>query len=267
MEQIEIMEENPIHQRFGKAAHTYHQDAEIQKKVAEGLMASLRPWKGILPQGPILEVGAGTGFLSEMILDEFPDRKVAITDASREMVLFAHEDLYDRGVEIDHAMFMPFDVDRDELGEGEYSLIITSFAAQWFKDTALGFSKLARALKPGGLLLAAFPGNKSFPEWYEACLETGLPFTANALPDTEEVVIKLSMDPVQVDFYENTLTQTFESSKEFFQHLKDIGAASSKSGKSLSAKQLKILMNHWDSKSEKVNISWHTVYLVAKKED
>lgn len=266
MKDIEILEENPIHKRFGESALIYHQEAEIQKKVTEGLIASLRPWKEILPSGPILEVGAGTGFLTELLLEEFPERKIAVTDASREMVLFAHEDLYEKGAALDNAMFMPFDVDVDTLGENEYSLIISSFAAQWFKDTALGLSKLAQALKPGGLLLVSFPGNKSFPEWYEACLETGLPFTANALPDTEEVVIKLSMDPVQVDFYENTLTQTFPSSRDFFYHLKDIGASSSKRGKSLSPKQLKVLMDHWDSKGEDVKVSWHTVYLVAKKE-
>lgn len=266
MKNIEIMEENPIHKRFGESAIIYHQEAEIQKKVAEGLIASLRPWKEILPSGPILEVGAGTGFLSEMLLSEFPNRKLAITDASREMILYAHEDLYEKGLELDNAMFMPFDVDQDDLGEGEYSLIISNFAAQWFKDTAIGLSKLTQALKPGGLLLVSFPGNKSFSEWYQACLETGLPFTANALPDTEEVVIKLSMDPVQVDFYENTLTQKFPSAQDFFFHLKDIGASSSKTGKSLSPKQLKILMNHWDSKGEDVTVSWRTVYLVAKKE-
>ena len=48
-----------ISEQFGKAAATYHQEARIQKKVADGLVSSLRPWKDILPEGPIFEVGCG----------------------------------------------------------------------------------------------------------------------------------------------------------------------------------------------------------------
>jgi len=98
------------------------------------------------------------------------------------------------------------------------------------------------------------------------CLETGLPFSANPLPDTEEVVIKLSMEDVQVDYYENSLHQKFKSSYDFFKHIKSIGASVSKTGKQLSVKAFKILNDHWNNKARgDVNIEWHIVYIAAKK--
>lgn len=251
-----------VNQSFSKAAQNYHEQAEIQKKVAEGLTASVRPWKDIIPPGPILEVGCGTGFLTERIIAEFPNRKFVVTDVSEEMLRFTSNRLTSN--EID---FKVLDVDRIEDPKPEYALIVSNFTAQWFEDTAIGLEKLTNMLKPGGLLLTAFPGNHSFDEWYACCLELGLPYTANPLPDVEEVVVKLSLGPVQIDYYENDLFQHFNSSMDFFRHLKEVGVATSTTGKSLSPKQLKLLTKFWDKKTEEqIKAKWHVVYLAVKKD-
>lgn len=252
---------------FSKAAANYHRKAEIQKKVASGLLSSLKPWKGILPEGPFLEVGCGTGFLSKLLVKEFPEREIHLTDASIGMIDFAKEYLEEEGVLTSKVSFGELNADEFEGGDETYSLVISNFAAQWFGDTAMGIEKLTTMLKPGGLILCSFPGNHSFKEWYDCCLELGLPFTANALPNVEEVVIKLSMGPVQIDYYENDLQQNFTNSIDFFRHLKEIGVASSTSGKRLSAKQMKLLTDFWDEKkSNNININWHVVYLAGKKD-
>jgi malonyl-CoA O-methyltransferase len=256
-----------IAETFSRAAEKYHEHAEIQKKVANGLVSSLLPWKNTLPQGPILEVGCGTGFLSEQLIKEFPDREVILTDISDGMLQFCSSRLKKEGLVSDTINFQSLDVNTISDETEKYSLIISNFVAQWFSDTAIGLEKLSKQLKPGGLLLCTFPGNHSFNEWYSNCLELGLPFTANPLPDVEEVVIKLSMNPLQIDYYENDLFQEFDNSMEFFKHLKEIGVRKSKTGKQLTAKQLKLLTNFWDEKvSNEVKIKWHVVYLAAKKE-
>lgn len=252
-----------LNQSFSKSAEFYHKNAEIQRKVAEGLTASVRPWKDIIPTGPILEVGCGTGFLSELMIAEFPKREFVISDASDKMIEFTRQRL--EGSE--NVSFEVLNVDDIHNPEPKYSLIISNFAAQWFDDTAIGLEKLTKLLNPGGLLLTAFPGNHSFMEWYECCLELGLPYTANPLPDVEEVVVKLSLNPVQVDYYENDLFQDFNSSMEFLKHIKDIGAGVSNTGKSLSAKQLKLLTKFWDEKTNnQIKAKWHVIYLAVKKD-
>ena len=256
-----------IAETFSEAAEQYHQKADIQQKVANGLISSLLPWKDTLPAGDILEVGCGTGFLSEQIIKEFPDRKKLITDVAPGMLSFCENQLAEKGLLNDSVTFKTLNVDEISDSEPKYSLIVSNFAAQWFKDTSIGLEKLSALLVPGGLLLCTFPGNHTFEEWYSNCLELGLPFTANAFPDVEEVVIKLSMNPVQVDYYENDLYQEFDDSMDFFKHLKEIGVRKSKTGKQLTAKQLKLLTKFWDKKvSNEVKVKWHVVYLAAKKD-
>lgn len=260
--QTQVSLSKNVAREFGRSAKHYHQKAEIQKKVAEGLVASLLPWKDILPQGPILEVGCGTGFLTGMMVDQFPDGEFVITDASDEMVNFAKKELG----ESEKCSFEVLNVDAIENPQPTYACIISNFAAQWFSDPAIGLEKLGQLLLPGGLLLVSFPGNQSFPEWYQNCLKLGLPYTANPLPDVEEVVIKLSVGPFQIDYYENDLHQKFDDAFEFFKHIKQIGAGYSVSGKSLTGKQLKLLVNHWNEKESPVSVKWHIVYLAAKKD-
>lgn len=248
---------------FSKSVEKYHLKADIQKKVAEGLRASIQPWKEIIPPGPILEVGCGTGFLSELIVEEFPAREFVVTDASSEMIAFTRERM--RTSEL--VRFEKLNVDEIENPEAGYSLIVSNFAAQWFEDTAVGLERLTKLLNPGGIMVVAFPGSHSFMEWYECCLELGLPFTANPLPDVEEVVVKLSLNPVQVDYYENDLYQDFSSSIDFFRHIKEIGAGTSMSGKHLSTRQLKLLTSFWDNKTNnQIKAKWHVVYLAVKKD-
>lgn len=252
-----------VAKEFGKSIQNYHSKATIQRKVAEGLIVSLRPWKDIVPSGPILEVGCGTGFLTEQVIEEFPSRDILITDASDEMVSFVKQSVG----ESDTRRFEVLNVNDIEETEEKYALIISNFAAQWFSDTAIGLEKLSNMLLPGGLLLVAFPGNQSFMEWYECCLELGLAYTANPLPDIEEVIVKLSLGPLQIDYYENDLMQDFDSSLEFLKHIKEIGAGKSVTGKSLSYKQLKLLTDFWDKKANnKIKAKWHIAYLAAKKD-
>nr|WP_290876625.1 methyltransferase domain-containing protein [Gracilimonas sp.] len=253
-------------QTFGKAAQNYHQEADLQRRVAKGLIASLIPWKGAIPPGPILEVGAGTGLLTADLIREFPNRTIIVSDASPQMLDYCKAQLTEQELPLSDIKFKHLDVNDYKAYTPEYGLIISNFAAHWFKDPSLGLQNLSRALLPGGIMLGSFPGNHSFPKWYEYCLELGIPHTANPLPDVEEVAVKLSMEDMQIDYYENDLYQEFDSSLNFFRHLKSIGSSTSTLDKSLSHKQFKLLVNHWDNKSEgKVNIKWHVVYLAAKK--
>ncbi|WP_421774597.1 methyltransferase domain-containing protein [Gracilimonas sp.] len=265
---MEITEEKDISRvarNFGNAAESYHQEAEIQKKVADGLISSLLPWRELLPPGPILEVGCGTGFLTHRLVEHFPEKEFVITDASPEMLQFCKTELDKSGLLTDKHQFQVLDANEFINTEEEYSMVISNFAPQWFKDTSLVLESLSESIKPGGLLLCSFPGNHTFEQWYEYCLELGLPYTANPLPDVEEVVVKLSMGPMQIDYYEDDLFQEFDASINFFRHLKRIGAAENVKGNSLTTKQFRLLLNHWDQKTSG-KIKWHVVYLAAKKD-
>ncbi|MFP8488285.1 methyltransferase domain-containing protein [Gracilimonas sp. Q87] len=250
---------------FEKATDTYDEYAEIQNKVADGLIASLIPWKEAVPSGPILEVGCGTGFVTEKLIQQFPDREIIVTDASKRMLDKCKQKLQRTGIEHSKVSFKILNADDYNIEKDSFGLIISGFTPHWFKDTSLALQNLSEGLIPGGFLLCSFPGNHTFPGWYEKCLELGLPHTANPLPDVEEIVVKLSMGPIQIDYYENDLYKEFEHSLEFFRYLKKTGESYSILGKSLSYKQFKLLIDHWD-KTEDIKMKWHIVYVAAKRE-
>ncbi|MGK7371395.1 MAG: methyltransferase domain-containing protein, partial [Candidatus Halalkalibacterium sp. M3_1C_030] len=175
-----------VAENFGRSVSDYHKQAEVQKEVADRLIASLEPWRDILPPGPILEVGCGTGFVTQGLVDLYPKREKIITDLSEQMVDFCKE----RFKSAENISFHSLNAEELEADESTYAMTVCGFAAQWFKDPALTLGRMMEATQPGGLLLASFPGNESFPEWKKHCRDLGIPFTGNALPDTEEMVVK-----------------------------------------------------------------------------
>ena len=248
---------------FGEAASYYDEHAEIQKSVAKRLIASLEPWRDILPSGPIIELGCGTGFVTEGLAEMYPQKEIEVTDLSEQMVEFCRQKFGDRGnltFRIQDAENIPYD-------EPHYAMTISGFTPQWFKDPAQTLGHWLEITKPGGLLLTSFPGNESFPEWQNHCEELGLPFTGNTLPDVEEMVVKMSVGPAQVDFYEDTITANYESAKDFFRDLKRLGAGVQRSGRSLTPKELSLLIEHWDSSTDgDIKVSYHLVFLAVKRD-
>lgn len=248
---------------FGSSASYYDKHAEVQKEVAERLIASLQPWRDIIPPGPIIELGCGTGFVTGGLSEMYPRREIEVTDLSKGMVDFCRQKYSGR----ENLSFRVQDAENPPYEEPHYSMTVCGFSAQWFRDPARTLGQWLEATKPGGLLLASFPGNESFPQWRKKCEELGIPFTGNNLPDVEEMVVKMSVGPAQVDYYEDTITRRFESAADFFRQLKRLGAATQIEGRNLSAKELSLLIDHWDSSVEgAVEVSYHLVFLAVKRD-
>lgn len=252
-----------IIERFSESVDYYDEHATIQKKTAERLANALQPWKYSLPEGPIIEVGAGTGFFSKHLIEMYPGRELILSDISDEMVHFCEN----KFSESKHVSFQTVDVETVDWPENQYSLIAGNFVAQWLKHPAEVMSKMTQSLKPGGFLLMSFPGSESFPQWRKYCLDLGIPFTANRLPDIEEVVVKLSMGPVKVDYYEDQSNEEYNSVYEFYDHLKRSGTATSINGKKISAKQLELLNNYWkEQNGGKIYVHYHTAFIAVKRD-
>lgn len=267
MSRIENPFKTSIQQAFDQSAPHYHEAANVQRQCAERLIASLKPWINILPPGPVLEIGCGTGFLTDGLVDLLPDRQMLITDLSSNMVDICERRYLEKHPGQNGVAFSTLDAEDPNAIDRKYALITHNFAAQWFRDTAYSMGGLLDKLRPGGIMLAALPGNDSFPEWKLASEVAGVPFTANKMPETEELVVKLSMGPHQVDYYEDTVTDTFDSALDFFRHLKTIGAHTDTSENALDRAQFKALIDAWNSISrDKVKVSYHVIFVAVKKE-
>ena len=254
-----------IIQSFSSAAEGYEAAAEVQRECAKRLARSIEPWREMIPPGPLLELGCGTGYLSRKLVDLFPDRPLTITDISSTMLERCKQSVKPAGAE--QCRFEVMDADNLPETEQQWAMITHNFVAQWFQDPAFVMEQHLAACKPGGLMVAAFPGNESFPEWKKVCKQADIPYTGNELPNVEELGVKLSLGPCQIDFYEDTITQKFDSAIDFFRSIKGVGAATNRSEKKLSAAQFRRLISHWEEGRDRpITVSWHIIFLAVKKD-
>ena len=123
-------------------ARTYDRSSAPQQSWASEVLARL---DGIAPGATALDVGCGTGRVTQALLELVPQGRVLALDASEEMVALARGRLEDR------AEVWCQDVLDLELG-APVDVIVSTAALHWVPDHDRLWVRLARALRPGGRL-------------------------------------------------------------------------------------------------------------------
>jgi malonyl-CoA O-methyltransferase len=254
-----------IAQSFGQAAAIYHTQASLQQDCATKLLQILDLWE--VPAGKILEVGCGTGFLTQGLCDRFPNHPLQVTDFSAEMLAFCQAHLQ-IGDDCAPVSFQQMDGEKLETEE-TYSLIIANFVIQWFTQPVETLRLWLKRLQPHGVLWLAFPTCHSFPEWREECEALQIPFTANELPDSQELVKALSSFSQDSYLQEVFLHTSHQDAGDFLRGLKAIGAGVNTSGQKLSAAEMKRLIRHWNNAVKDhqgvLQVHHHVAFLLIRR--
>jgi malonyl-CoA O-methyltransferase len=253
-----------IAQRFGQAAAIYHSQASLQQHCAMKLLEVLALWD--VPPGQILEVGCGTGFLTQGLCDRFPQHSLQVTDLSAEMLDFCQAHLKIRGA----VSFQQMDGEKLETEE-TYGLIVASFVIQWFKQPVETLRLWLERLQPNGILCLAFPTCRSFPEWRQMCESLHIPFTANDLPNPQDLIEGLSKLVQDSYLQEEFFHTSHQDASDFFRGMKSIGAGVNTSGQQLSTAEMKRLIRYWNDvvKSDKpgsiLQVHHHVAFLLLRR--
>jgi trans-aconitate 2-methyltransferase len=123
-------------------AQTYDATSAPQQSWAAAVVARLA---GIAPDATVLDVGCGTGRVTEALLELVPRGRVLAIDASADMVALARRRLGDR------AKVWCQDALELEL-RAPVDAIISTATLHWVPDHDRLWRQLGRALKPGGAL-------------------------------------------------------------------------------------------------------------------
>ena len=123
-------------------AQTYDRTSAPQQAWASEVLARLR---GIAADATVLDVGCGTGLVTEGLLALVPQGRVLAIDQSPEMVALARARLGDR------ARVWCQDVLELELGE-PVDAVISTATLHWVPDHDRAWSRLASVLRRGGVL-------------------------------------------------------------------------------------------------------------------
>jgi trans-aconitate 2-methyltransferase len=109
--------------------------------------------RGLRGDEQVVDAGCGTGRVTELLLRHLPKGKILAVDVSRTMVEVARERFAgDSRVRVERQDLLQLEVERP------VDVIFSTATFHWIRDHDHLFGRLARALKPGGMLVAQCGG-------------------------------------------------------------------------------------------------------------
>jgi malonyl-CoA O-methyltransferase len=162
-----------VRKHFNRHAHEYDQYAIIQAEMAKQLMERINlccPQKEFLN---ILEIGCGTGILSELLRKKWSAARLTVIDISAEMIRQTKLKL---GEDASHIRFITIDAEAlveqwnlNAMNSVEpFDLIISNAAFQWFQFPEQTIRGYLQKLIPDGLFAFTTFGPKTFYELHES---------------------------------------------------------------------------------------------------
>ncbi|MCB2062075.1 MAG: methyltransferase domain-containing protein [Novosphingobium sp.] len=218
---------NEFHRsRIGRAfaaARDYDHYARVQHEVARSLAGRILAYR--LPISPrVLEIGCGTGFLTESLADRGLGGDWLVTDLSSAMVERTRHRLSSITHEHRHLRFAEFDGEYDvPPGMGQFDLVCSSLAMQWFDDLEGAIGRMLDWLQPGGLLAFTTLASGTFAEWRKAHADEGLIAGTPEYPSVAELATMVPQHqaaPHEVEMH----VERHACARSYLRALKAIGA-------------------------------------------
>ncbi|HEY9760140.1 MAG TPA: methyltransferase domain-containing protein [Oculatellaceae cyanobacterium] len=248
-----------ISNSFSRAAHAYDQFAEVQSYSAHVCGQRIQEMLPSLPSGPILEIGCGTGFLTQQLVQYARDRQLVAADISAEMLDICRFNIENQfGVLAD----LTFEQIDGQLlaSERKFALIAASFSFQWFTDLKVSLGRLLNSLLPGGVIVFCCPTRESFGEWRDACRKTNREFSGNLLPDTESFKTFAADYGCEFNSYELDYVLRFDSPLDFFKSLRSTGANARMKETSSSGNPLIPVVRAWERERHPALVTYRVLF-------
>jgi len=200
---------------FSKAATRYDQFAQLQRDIGDKLFCSLASGQ----VDNCLDLGCGTGYFSEKLLEEGKVHSLICFDLSAGMLQFL------RNTRNPAACCVQGDMDLLPFSDNQFAAIFSNLAMQWSSDLEQLLVQLKRTLQSGGELIFSTLLAGSLQELSDAWqLVDQDPHTNTflTLSNIETIVDKIGFTSVSVS--NETITLYYPNVLEVMRDLKGIGA-------------------------------------------
>ncbi|MFT8432281.1 dethiobiotin synthase [Acetobacter orientalis] len=240
--------QNRIRQSFDSAAQ-YDTAATMQQVAARQLFAQICTKLGTKAPARILEIGCGTGFLTQLLHERWPQATLIATDIAPHMLKRTAQRVGDA------VQYAVLDAASPDI-EGPFDLICGNLVFQWLEQPKAVLARLAGLLAPGGVLALSTLLEGTFAEWQAACAphESGVPYYPS-----QQLLADCVPPLCSGKWQAQTAVQPFASAHAFLRHLKQTGAAVPRAGYSpLPIAALRHAMQRFDANGHYV--SWQFAY-------
>lgn len=261
---IEI-ELDGVDRGFSEAAGRYEDWAHPQRYVAEQLMLSLS-MRGNAPEN-ILDIGCGTGLLTAMLAEQYPEATIHGVDLAAGMVAHCRQQWLDQS----RMKFTQADAETFDCEE-RFDLITSSCSFQWFPRPQAVCKNLCRLLRPGGAFMMAvfLEGSLSeLDESYRAVCDRPLQGLAMRTREVYRQAVEQSGFTV-IDATLQTQQCYYRDGLEVMRSLKEIGATFSHQPgyRPLTVSQMRQLSayyaKHFSDTQGRVSVTYPVLYLLVE---
>lgn len=235
------MIKNLIKQRFTKSLETYSNSAVIQKHMAEKLTVMLKK----KCYDNILELGCGTGFVTENIVKNINFNTYDAMDLVSGCAKFISS--ISEKINFYNADFEKYIPDR------KYDLIISNAAMQWLDDFIKFVYRITKYLNKNGTFAFTVFGSKNFEELK---FITGLKYYS--MSELKNILRDFEIEEIS----EEKIVLNFNTPKEALMHIKKTGANA-------------IIQKHWTKTDlrnfeieyskickDKIKLTYNPIYVV-----
>jgi malonyl-CoA O-methyltransferase len=211
---------NAIIRSFNRAAHTYDKAAILQCEIGKRLLERL-DFMHIQPE-IILDLGAGTGFCTRLLMKRYKQAKVISYDIAENMQRKNKK----QKSWFSRQRFVCGDAEYLPFANHSVDLIFSNLTLHWCVDMQRLTNELQRVLKPNGLLLFSTVGPDTLQELRASWARVDQKIHVHNFTDMHDwgdmLVGSRFLDPVMDMEY---LTFTYSDLKILFQDLKRSGAS------------------------------------------
>lgn len=164
---MQLVDKQQVAIRFSQAKSEYDNNAIAQQCIVQKLMALLATQGTVFNK--ILEIGCGTGMLSEQLVSNCEFERLVLNDLCRD-----YEPVLRKKLPYPSVHYHFGDAEQEHFGIG-YDLVISASAVQWFENEANFLKKMANTLNDDGILLFNTFSSKNLYE-IKSLLKTGLTY-------------------------------------------------------------------------------------------
>ena len=196
---------------------SYDKYAGAQRHIAKRLAQIYRA--DFAKRKTFLEIGCGTGFMTEEMLRIAPRSRLLVTDIAPGMLTIFKRKHPNVPCECmaGEKIFLKEKVD----------CIYSNMAVQWLTDPLQVLLSYNALLRHGGVVIFSTVLSTNFPEWQEACDYAGIDHGQKRF-FSEQIMLKALGQMFSVHSINEVLTIRFSTPTDFLLYIKKIGAKSNK---------------------------------------